>query len=31
MESKKTLLFSNIVGNVMEDDIEVGFNEYMSE
>ena len=31
MENKKTLFFSNIVGNVMEDDTNVRFNDYMSE
>ena len=31
MVNKKTLFFSNIVGNVMEDDINVKFNEYMDE
>ncbi len=29
--SKKTLFFSNIIGNVMKDDIHVRFNDYMSE
>lgn len=31
MKNKKTLLFSNIIGNIMEDDMDVCFNEYMSE
>lgn len=29
--SKKTLLFSNVIGNIMEDDITVRFNDYMEE
>ena len=29
--AKKTLFFSNIIGNVMEDDKEVRFNDFMSE
>ena len=28
--NKKTLFFSNIIGNVLEDDHEVKFNDYMS-
>ena len=31
MGNKKTLFFSNIIGNVMEDDINVRFNNYMNE
>ena len=31
MSNKRTLFFSNIVGNVMEDDMNVRFNDYMSE
>ena len=31
MKNKKTLFFSNIIGNVMEDDVNVRFNNYMNE
>ena len=31
MANKKTLFFSNIVGNIMEDDSNVRFNDYMAE
>ena len=31
MANKKTLFFSNIVGNIMEDDSNVRFNDYMEE
>lgn len=31
MKNKKTLFFSNIIGNVMEDDVDVRFNDYMAE
>ena len=29
--NKKTLFFSNIIGDIMTDDITVSFNEYMSD